>query len=314
MSLAHHSLPMRHAYTPTMAELQAFVATADGGTSARASQMLGLTQSAVSRSLGTLEARLGVALFRRERQRLILSDAGRAFLPEAQGLLAALDRAALAVMSFGGHRDVLRLACLPTFATGWLIPRLPAFVAAAPGITFDISATLAPPDFDRDARDAAILRGPAPGGVAALVLAAERLITVASPALVPAGPLTDAELARLPLLQQATRPELWRDWFGAEAATALRGPRFETFAMVLAAARAGMGVALVPQMLVQKMLVPETGAQGCPAPGGLVRASVKVLTGPSPYLLIWPGRSDALPAFRAFRDWLATPAAGSDPA
>lgn len=289
---------MRRAHTPTLPELQAFVQAARTGSATRAAAALALTQSAVSRSLGTLESRLGVALFHRVRQRLILSDAGRAFLPEAERLLADLDRAALAVMSFGGRAQVLRLAALPSFGQVWLIPRLARFAAVAPEISFDVSVTLLPLDFDRDARDAAILRGPAPRGQHSAVLAEERLVAVAAPHLVPGGGLTDGALARLPLLQQATRPELWLDWFrdgGVPTATLMRGPRFEQFGQVLAAARAGMGAALVPEVL----------AAGDLASGTLRRASPRAMLGPQPYVLCWPDRTDALPAFRAFRGWLA---------
>jgi DNA-binding MarR family transcriptional regulator len=75
---------MRRAYTPTLPELQAFAQAARTGSATRAAQALGLTQSAVSRSLATLEDRLGVRLFHRLRQRLTLSDAGRALLPDAE--------------------------------------------------------------------------------------------------------------------------------------------------------------------------------------------------------------------------------------
>jgi DNA-binding transcriptional LysR family regulator len=297
----------RHAYTPTLPELQAFAACARQGTATRAGAALGLTQSAISRALGSLEARLGVALFHRVRQRLALSDAGRAFLPEAERMLSDLDRAALTVMSFGGRRDVLRLACLPTFAALWLIPRLAGFARIAPGISFDVTTTLTPLDFDRDPRDAAILRAEPPlRGAGHDVLLEERLIVVASPALLPDGaPLDDAALSRLPLLQQATRPDLWLDWFrdAGEAPTRiLRGPRFEQFGMVLAAARAGLGVALVPEVLVAPDL----------ATGALRAASLRSLVTPTPYVLTAPPRSHALPAFTAFRDWLlatGTPAA-----
>jgi len=291
----------RHAYTPTLPELQAFVACARQGSATRAGAALGLTQSAISRALGSLEARLGVALFHRIRQRLALSDAGRAFLPEAERMLSDLDRAALTVMSFGGHRDVLRLACLPTFAALWLIPRLAGFARIAPGISFDVTATLTPLDFDRDPRDAAILRAEPPlRGAGHDVLLEERLTVVASPSLLPDGaPLDDAALSRLPLLQQATRPDLWLDWFrdAGEAPTRiLRGPRFEQFGMVLAAARAGLGLALVPEVLVAPDLVS----------GALRAASRRRLATPTPYVLTAPPRSHALPAFTAFRDWLLT--------
>ncbi|MFV0491315.1 MAG: LysR substrate-binding domain-containing protein [Pseudorhodobacter sp.] len=285
----------RRGYTPTLPELQAFTAAARTGSATRAGLALGLTQSAISRALASLEARLGVALFHRIRQRLTLSDAGRALLPEAEKMLADLDRAALTVMSFGGHRDVLRLACLPTFAALWLIPRLQDFATKAPAITVDLTATLTPIDFDRDPRDAAILRGPIPG---ADILLEERLVVVAAPALLPAGgPLDDAALSRLPLLQQATRPDLWLDWFrdaGESPTRILRGARFEQFGMVLAAARAGLGVALVPEVLVAPDL----------AAGGLCLASARSLETPTPYVLTAPGRSHEIPAFTRFRDWL----------
>lgn len=293
-----HDLPMRHARTPTLAELQSFVACARTGSATAAGAVLGVTQSAVSRSVATLEARLGLRLFHRQRQRLVLADAGRAFLPEAEAVLVSLDRAALAVMAFGGHRAVLRLACLPTFASLWLIPRLAGLARTAPHVTFDLSTTLAPLDFDRDPRDAAILRGPAPGGQNVLELAPDRLVAVAAPALLPAGPLADADLPRLPLLQQTTRPDLWLEWFrdaGLDPLHLLRGPRFEQFGMVIAAARAGMGVALVPEILVGADL----------AAGHLAAASPRRLTGTAPYILTWPDRSRDLAALAALRDGLA---------
>ena len=290
---------MRHAYTPSLPELQAFVQAARTGTATRAAAALGLTQSAISRALTSLEARLGVALFHRIRQRLVLSDAGRALLPEAERMLADLDRAALTVMSFGGHRDVLRLAVLPTFAALWLIPRLSGFAAIAPQVTFDMTATLAPLDFERDPRDMAIIRAQPPlRGAAYDLLAEERLVVVAAPALLPqAQPLQDHALARLPLLQQATRPNLWLDWFhqaGLDPITILRGARFEQFGMVLAAARAGQGLALVPDIFAAPDL----------ACGALRLASTRSMTSATPYVLTYPARSLDIAAFRHFRDWL----------
>jgi LysR family glycine cleavage system transcriptional activator len=298
MSNAHKLFLMRHAYTPSLPELQAFVQAARAGTATRAAAALGLTQSAISRALNSLEARLGVALFHRIRQRLVLSDAGRALLPEAERMLADLDRAALTVMSFGGHRDVLRLAVFPTFSALWLIPRLAGFALRAPQVTFDMTATLTPLDFERDPRDVAIIRAQGPlRGAQMDVLAAERLVVVGAPALLPDGVLADADLARLPLLQQATRPNLWLNWFldaGLDPITILRGARFEQFGMVLAAARAGLGLALVPDLFVGGDL----------ATGALRLASTRSMTTDTPYALTYPARSLDNAAFRAFRDWV----------
>ena len=297
MMTNNHDPPMRHRYTPTLPELQAFAEVARHGSATRAALALGLTQSAISRSLGSLEARLGVRLFHRARQRLTLSDAGRVMLADATRILAELDAAAQTVMSFGGHKAVLRIAVLPTLGAAWLVPRLARFAKVAPEVTFDVSATLDPVDFDRDPRDMAILRAALPvTGAEADVLAFEDLVVVAAPALLD-GVMEDTALARLPLLQQATRPSLWLDWFldaGLDPITLLRGPRFEQFGMVLAAARAGLGVALVPELVVQDDLAT-----------GVVRlASRRRMRTATPYVLTYPPHSRAVPAFVEFRGWL----------
>ncbi len=295
---------MRHSWTPTLNELEAFRACAGTGSTTRAAQMLGLTQSAVSRSLASMEARLGVRLFHRIRQRLTLSDAGRAILRDTDRILNDLDQAALTVMSFGGQRDVLRLAVLASFGTSWLIPRLSRFHRIAPGITIDMTSAMTAVDFDRSPYDAAVQRiahrGP---GTHALPLMEERLIAVAGPGLLPpeAPLIEDAELARLPLLQQATRPDLWLDWFldaGLDPITILRGARFEHFGMVLAAARADLGIALVPEVLAAADL----------AAGHLRLASARSIAGRSPYALIWPAGREESRALHLFRDWIAAEA------
>ncbi len=296
---------MRHGYTPTLPELQAFAEVAKHGSATRAATALGLTQSAISRSLSSLEVRLGVQLFHRAKQRLTLSDAGRVMLADAVRILAELDTAAQTVMSFGGHGAVLRIAVLPTLGAAWLVPRLAKFAKVAPDVTFDLSATLDPVDFDRDPRDMAILRSSLPvTGAEADVLAFEDLVVVAAPGLI-SRLQEDAALARLPLLQQATRPSLWLDWFldaGLDPITLLRGPRFEQFGMVLAAARAGLGVALVPELLVQDDL----------AAGAVRVVSRRKMRKASPYVLTYPQRSLGVPAFVVFRNWLITDVAAGN--
>ena len=290
---------LRQPYMPTVSELQAFSACARLGATTRAAQELSLTQSAVSRSINALEERLGVRLFHRVRQRLLLSDAGRALQRDADRLLEEMNQAALTVMSFGGHAEVLRLAVLPTLANVWLIPRLAAFQAGAPGVTLDISARLGAVDFDSEPIDAAIQRGShrAPGAEFQ-VLMQEQLVVVASPRLLGETPLlSDEEIARLPLLQQATRPTLWLDWFrhaGRDPRTILRGARFDHFDMVASAAIAGLGVALLPEILVEEEL----------GDGRLVLASDRRLSGAEPYGLIFPRRALSIAGFVRFREWL----------
>ncbi|MGB2203281.1 MAG: LysR substrate-binding domain-containing protein [Pseudooceanicola atlanticus] len=289
---------MRHSYTPTVAELEAFCATARAGTTIQAARSLGLTQSAVSRSITGLEARLGVALFVRARQRMTLSDAGRTFLREAEALLDRLNDAAMSVMAFGGQAQVLRMAVLPTFARLWLIPRLRAFQATMPGLSIDMAARLSPVDFEAEPFDLAIQRTHhRASGAHHLHLLDEELAIVATPSLIGRAPLSRDEVLRLPLLQQSTRPTLWPDWcraMGLDPRGALRGARFDHFDMVLDAAIGGLGVALVPEILARPALA--RGDLTLAAPGD-------VRTGQA-YTLIYPERSAELPHFARFRDWL----------
>ena len=76
--------------------------------------------------------------------------------------------------------------------------------------------------------------------------------------------------------------------------TILRGARFEQFGMVIAAAKAGMGAALVPDVLVAEDR----------NRGDLRLASARYMTTATPYVMSWPARSEAIPAFQRFRDWL----------
>lgn len=299
MSFPH---TMRASYLPTVSELTAFAACARTGATTRAAEELNLTQSAVSRSVATLEERLGLRLFHRVKGRLILSDAGRVFSRDAARLLEELEQAAVTVMAFGGHGDVIRLAVLPSFGAAWLVPRLAGFRALRPDVTFDITSRLTPVDFDADPFDGALQRAEhRPPGAHVTELMEEQLVVVASPAMV-SGEVADADLARLPLLQQATRPTLWLDWFrdaGLDARPILRGARFEHFGMLVTAAASGLGVALVPEVVAQEEL----------RRGRLVLASGRRLRVASPYAVLYPDRSAANPAFTAFRDWLVTEAA-----
>ncbi|MDN3710724.1 LysR family transcriptional regulator [Paracoccus cavernae] len=306
----HERMMMAKAYTPTLSELQAFVACGKALSTTDAAKDLGLTQSAVSRAVISLESRMGVALFHRTRQRLSLSDTGRAFLPDAQAILSDLDRSVLRAMAFGSNQ-VIRLACLPTLAERWLVPKLAGFAKIAPHVTFDLSSRLDMPDFATSRLDMAIHHvDQAPAGAQVVPLMAEYLIAVASPALArqirfdTEAQQIDEEnrlLTRYPLLQQETRPHLWLDWFGLteiDPVTFSRGARFAHFGMVVTAAKAGMGVGLVPEILVEEEL----------RQGTLARASDRRLRG-STYALVTPAKRETESGPEAeFRDWLLTEA------
>jgi len=297
--------PMRRRL-PSLQALQCFEAAARHQSFTRAAQELALTQSAVSRQVAVLEAFLGVALFRRTQHGMALTPAGADYARQVRQRLDALERDAVDVMGRRGQGDSLTLAVVPTFATRWLIPRLPQLAARQPQLLLHFETCTRPFLFTDTGVDAAIWAGTPQqvqqwAGTHAMRLMDEDVLPVCSPHLLRAsgygsGPLTPEQLAALPLLQQATRPDAWRQWFdaqGVDAPRAVAGPRYELFSMQAAAAIAGLGVALMPTLLVQDELASGALVVACPQPLKAQRA----------YYLVQP-QVPQRPALALLKAWL----------
>ena len=244
---------------PDLSTLQSFESAARHGSFTRAALELNLTQSAVSRQIKDLESQLGLLLFERVRQRAVLSDAGRRFLPEARRLLAQTEEMMVRAIAGADAPAMLSVATLPTFGSRWLTPRLPAFLAAHPGTLVNIGSRSEPFDFERESFDLAIHYGqPVWAHAACTFLCNEQVVPVASPQLLAGeAPRSPEHLVRLPLLHLATRPRLWSQWLascGVDAQDFYRGNRFDQFAMVIEAAVAGLGFALLPLYLIESEL------------------------------------------------------------
>lgn len=284
---------------PATAALVAFDAAARHQSFTKAAEELALTQSAVCRQINGLEAQLGVALFRRSRRGVMLTEAGRAYARQIAQRLDAIERDTLDLMAGQGAGGTLELAVAPTFATRWLLPRLPHFARVHPGITVNLTTRTRPFLFDDEIFDAAIYNGDGhwPGAETAFLLR-EDLVAVASPALIgDRSSLTANDIAAMPLLQQTTRPTIWREWFesqGLRVGQAMAGPRYELFSMLAQAARCDMGVALIPRFLLEEEL----------AEGKLVVANPHVLRRDNAYHLACPEARSEDAALARFREWL----------
>ncbi len=294
---------------PATGALQAFESAAFHLSITRAAAELHLTQGAISRQIQNLEEHLGVDLFVRERQRIRLSAAGERYLVHVRAAFDRLEAAALELRTLQRGGGVLQLAILPTYGTKWLIPRFPSFAAAHPEIQVHFTTKLQMFDFAAEDIDAAIHYGENswPGAVLEALMD-EEVLLVCSPAYRDAHDLsTPAKLRAATLLQMSTRPGAFDEWFAARGVTGIdgrRGPRFEHHAMVLQAAIAGLGVAVLPAFAVEDELASGTVVEAF--------ADTRVRTGKG-YWLVYPeGRRD-LPALRAFRDWILR-AHGRDPA
>jgi DNA-binding transcriptional LysR family regulator len=224
-----------------------------------AAQELHVTHGAISRQMKSLEAHLGVQLFRRSTRQLELTEAGSALLPAVRTALDIVESSA-ARLTGASQRGPLVVACLPTFMMRWLIPRLYDFNARHPAIDVRLSASSGSVDFSRDEIDIAIRIGnpPWPAGIEARPFMDEEIGPVCSPDFVARHPLRrPADLGRLPLLHTETRGDAWADWLKRRRVPGIdagRGRRFEHFYFLLAAAVGGLGVAMAPRPLVDEDL------------------------------------------------------------
>jgi LysR family transcriptional regulator, glycine cleavage system transcriptional activator len=110
------------------------------------------------------------------------------------------------------------------------------------------------------------------------------------------------DLAHHTLLQHTTRPQAWQEWLstvGVQHIDALKGPRFEHFSMVIQAAAAGLGAAVIPEFLVQQELTA----------GELVAPFDHRVASAHAYYLVYPEEKRDLPPLKLFREWLLTESA-----
>ncbi|EFO31230.1 transcriptional regulator [Roseibium sp. TrichSKD4] len=290
---------MRRAFIPPADTLIAFECAARHGSFTRAAKELHLTQGAISKQVRQLEDRLGVELFRRVRQRIVLTDAGRIYLHDIRGAMESLTSATRQVMSYAGSEDVLNLAVLPTFGTRWLAPRLSGFLKVYPKAGLNLSVRLQPFDFANESFDGAIHHGdPVWAGAIAEPLFPEDVIPVASPVFRDRHNISEpTDLTRVPRLQLATRPLAWRQWFdvaGVQTDVAFQGARFEQFVMISEAAIHHLGAALMPSFFIRDEL----------AAGRLVQLFDVSLSQATAYHFVYPENRTLRPVVKAFRTWL----------
>ncbi|TKA95117.1 LysR family transcriptional regulator [Cereibacter changlensis] len=298
-----HQVAFSRRYLPSLSLLTAFEAVVRTGSTAAAARELNLTQGTVSRLVQGLEAQLGVALFLRQRKRLLPTEAALAYAAEVRRGMDLIGRASVQVTASPGG-GTLALAILPTFGTHWLAPRLPGFLKANPGVTINLATRLRPFDFAEEGMDAAIHFGSETWLEAGhLRLFGEDVVAVAAPEFLAAHPVrAAADLLALPLLQLEARPRGWQGWLahhGIEA-QAPRGMVFDQFATMMQAAIHGIGVALLPEFLAAPSL----------ADGALVPVFGGPVAGRHGYWLVWPETRADHPPLAAFRDWLRAETAG----
>src|SRR6476469_1735521 len=288
---------------PPLNALKAFEAAARHESFTRAAEELCVTQGAVSHQVKAREAELAIKLFNRERQRLIITEAGRDYLTVVRD---AFDRIAMGTERLLQRQNagVLTVSTSPDFAAKWLVHRLGHFAEAHAEIDLRVSGTLHHVDFAREEVDLAVRHGDGNWpGLDAVRLSAEQLFAVCSPKLLSGKRRVSkpADILKHPLIHMDSRTD-WNNWLqeaGLDEAGVTHGPVLNRASMVIDAAINGQGVALARTTLAAWDLIN----------GRLMRPFSVSLPLSKTYWIICPKATTTLPKIATFRDWLLVEAA-----
>lgn len=280
--------------------LRTFVEVGQRKSVKAAAQALHVTPGAVSQQIRVLEDRLGVVLLERERLGMRLTEAGASVFPRLREAFLQIDQAMHDLESTKARRS-LTVSTVATFAASWLVPRLGRFKQLHPDIEIRVEATSELVDLRRDRVDVALRHGLGDyPGLEVIPLMAPVLTPVASPGFLKAHGAVIHEAGdclSYPLLHDGDRAD-WPLWLKAHGVAddmrAERGSAFDDDFLLIRAAEAGQGLALVPQAYAQEEI----------AAGRLIQ----VLDKPWParfayYAVTRPGAADR-PEVRAFLKWI----------
>jgi len=283
---------------PPLAAVRAFEAAARHENFTQAAAELGMTQAAISYQIRLLEERLGVPLFRRERRRVVLTDAGRRLAAVAGRAFDALDGAFAAIRA--EDEGMLTITTSYTFANTWFAWRLGAFQLANPEMAVRLLTDDSLADFAGEEVDVGVRTGLGEWpGLAADLLFRVNFTPMCSPAFLAehGGTLRPEQLLELPRI--GPDDPWWETWL-KDAGVAVpeqqapRGIRLGYQAHEGAAAMAGQGIAMLTPFFWRNDL----------AEGRLVRPFAQLSTRGWGYWLVYAEHRRLVPKIRRFRDWL----------
>jgi LysR family glycine cleavage system transcriptional activator len=287
----------------SLTAIRVFDAAARHLSCSRAADELFLTQSAVSKQLQSLEEYLGVSLFTRIHQGLVLTDGGKVYWEAVRPALLMLADATATVRSLQADNSTVSLGVPATLGQQWLIPRLADFNNANPDISVQFVPRLA-----SDSSSAALTaeirfgRGNWPGMHALYLLGREQHL-VSSPTLLKRQPVkTAADMLKHRLMEHRQLPNLWERWFAGHSVSGYdprRTQQFEQFSVMIPALIAGLGVGMMPRFLIDEELRRRQ----------LTLVFKEALESDNGYYLVHPKERKPSAALERFAQWLLDEAA-----
>ncbi len=292
---------------PSMSALASFEAAARLGSFTQAAAELGVTQAAVSRQIRLLETDLNTPLFLRANRRVVLTAQGAALAGRVSAAFTSMAEM-IETIRQPVLADTVTIGATLAFSHFWILPRLPQFRAAHPGIKLRLVSEDSQGDLRRDRLDIAVRFGKPPFPDARSVAShPEAVFPVCSPQLLQRHGLTEAtdDLIRLPLIaSDSVNPSwlTWRSWAQSVGlgpalgrASDLSQLRFNHYTATIQAAVNSEGIALGWSTLVSS-LVEE---------GRLVKVGSHRLMTEERYYLLTPVGREVSAATATFLNWLA---------
>ncbi len=279
------------------AELVAFTRTVDAKSVSRAAKELGIPRATLSRRLARLEERLGTRLLRRSTRSLALTDAGETFYRHACIVLEAVKSAEASVARTKGSVSGDLRVSVPPMLDESFSAMITGFAAKYPDVRLQVHFSSRHVDVRRDNYDVVVRAGSElEPGLVARTLAETKVIAVASPAYLAAKgvPRRQSDLKEHRCLMGFARGELPQSHWRIEGAMVhVAGAFFSNETRMLSdAAVAGLGIAFLPQLLIEERL----------EKGLLVQVLAGVLEAENTIAVVYPEREYIPPQVRAFVD------------
>lgn len=239
--------------------MRVFALAAQAGTLSGAARILDMSPSMATKHVDALEARLGVKLLHRTTRKLVLTEAGEAYLEAAQRILADVDEAdAAATAQRTRATGLLRLNTPLSYGMRHIAPLLPAFCEAHPAVTLEVGMTDAAVDLVDERWDMAVRIGHLhDDSLQARRLGSCRMILCAAPTYLNrhGEPRTVADLAQHNCLgytlSHTNSPNQWRFGQDGSVLQAVQGNlRANSGEALLAAAIGGQGLIYHPSFIL----------------------------------------------------------------
>jgi LysR family glycine cleavage system transcriptional activator len=292
---------------PPLNALRAFEAAARHRSFKDAANELNVTPGAVGQQVRTLEEFLGVTLFHRLHKSLDLTATARVYLPDLSKAFRIMSDATDAVTPTRPGTQLI-IGVDRWFAETWLMPRLHRLLDADPALDVRVTLDTSLEDI-REGHVDAVIRpdvGPQPGFENEIVFE-DRWIPVCAPSLQTGQRRLRApsDLVEHVLLHEPGK-ERWRRWlarYDVSEVDPARGPSFSDEQLLLEAAKAGQGVALVRSLAARSAL----------NSGALVMPFHLSISDHCPFHLIYLQATRDCSGMAAFRSWMAEEVSESAP-